>query len=62
MPIPRDVVHLAFSTLRVLCGGAKWSASCVGVPSRSPEVPVRLAPGKVCQESERPEASKRVAL
>jgi hypothetical protein len=41
--------------------GAKWSASCVGVPSRSPEVPVRLAPGKVCQESERPEASQRGA-
>jgi hypothetical protein len=43
-------------------GGAKWSASCVGVPSRSPEVPVRLAPGKVCQESERPEASPHEVL
>ena len=43
-------------------GGAKWSASCVGVPSRSPEVPVRLAPGKVCQESERPEASLHEVL
>ena len=42
--------------------GAKWSASCVGVPSRSPEVPVRLAPGKVCQESERPEASQHEVL
>ena len=33
-----------------------------GSPAAHPErVPVRLAPGKVSQESERPEASKHVA-